>query len=187
MFQPGLVDTRHNKPAFPIVDGQLTASQRTELAQLKTPATHLKKERLCPDLDLVVADIQREHSCRVRRERAKALLLTLDREWHRYAPNLRATAVYSDRTWQTAGEISANWIARLRDEAWLTNELGDSHRPPELLARTSETEAIFGDERELFAYGIDQTLARSRVVRALKLSAKPQVAMSHKTTALDPD
>jgi hypothetical protein len=177
MMQPGYVETRHDDPASPIDFGRLAASRREALAQLGRHATHFKRERLCPDLYLVLKDIQGESNTKVRRERSKALLMTLVREWKRaYAGNLKTQAVYSYRTWHYAGEVPTEWIAQLMDEPWLTNEAGEPRSPSELVARTPATEAIFGDNRDLFAFEIDATLARTPLVRALKVRADPPVS-----------
>lgn len=177
MMEPGRKDTRFEDPASPIDFGRLPASQRESLAQLGNRATHLKREKLCPDLVLVLQDIQEESSIPKRRARCSSLLRTLDREWERrYSTRLEAQAVYSDRKWRPVGVVPTRWIAQLRDEPWLTNEAGDSCRPSELVVRTPATEAIFGDARDLFASEIDAALARSPVVRALGVRADPQVS-----------
>lgn len=177
MMEPKWKERRYDDPASPIDFRSLPPSQRKALAQLEKAATHLKREKLCPDLMLVLKDIQEESSIPKRRARCGSLLHTLDREWARlYAKHLRTQAVYSDHKWRRAGDVPTNWIAQLWDEPWLTNEAGDLCRPSELVVRTPATEAIFGDARDLFASEIEVAMARSPVVRALGIRADPQVS-----------
>ncbi len=177
LVEPVENETRHDDRASPIVQERLAPSQREALAGLNRYATHLKHERLSPDLSLVLRDIQKERGLKRRCDRAKALISTLEQEWTRlYADHLDATAVYSKFTWWGAGEIPTNWIANLMDQAWLTNEAGRLRSPRELAVRTPATVAFFGDDRERFARELDESHALSPVVRALRIDVDPQVS-----------
>ena len=177
LVTPSHVDTRYGDPASPIDPPKVSASQREVLGGLRRHATHLQGDRLSPDLDAVIRSLQRERGLRNRRDRARALIRTLDREWQLlYAPYTETRAVWSDFSWHVAGTIPATWLARARDERWLTSEAGKKKTPRELAVRTPATEAIFGNDRGSFAYGLDESDAASPAVRALGIDTDPQVS-----------
>lgn len=177
LVEPTTVETRYGDPASPIDPHLLAAPQIEALGRLARHATHLKGERLSPDLLAVLKDMQHERRLRARRDRARALLSTLQREWdHLYAPHSEAVAVWSDASWRRAGEIPASWLANAMDEPWLTGEDGKKGAPRQLVVRTPATEAIFGDDRSSFAHGLDESDAQSAAVRALGMRTDPQVS-----------
>jgi hypothetical protein len=171
------MDTRYNELASPIDPDSLAGPQIEALSRMERQATHLKGDRTSPDLFAVLKDIQRERGIRTRRERTRALLNTFDREWDRlYATQLRAEAVWSYNTWHRAGTIPTSWLANAMSERWLTNQKGKKRAPLSLAVRTPATEAIFGDDRDLFADGLDAKDATSKVVRELGFKIDPQVS-----------
>lgn len=171
------VETRHGDPATPIASLQLIAPQIDALRAFERHATHLKRDRLSPDLLAVLKDIQRERGLGARRERARALLNTLEREWERlYASHTTADAVWSEHTWRDAGEIPPSWVANAMCEPWLTSENGKKKAPCELAVRTPATEAISGNNPSLFAFGLDESDAASAAIRALGIQTDPQVS-----------
>jgi len=175
LVEPTRIETRYGDPASPI-NWHLRA-QIEALGGLARYATHLKGERLSPDLLAVLKDLQHERRLRVRRDRARALLSTLQREWGRlYAPHTEAVAVWSESSWRRAGKIPTSWLANAMDEPWLTNEDGKKRAPRQLAVRTPATEAIFGDDRSLFAHGLDESDAQSAAVRALGIQTDPEVS-----------
>lgn len=170
-------ETRYGDPASPIPGNPLSLSQREALRQLKRAATHLKGDRVSPDLLAVLRSIAKERTQRARRERARALLNTLEREWERlYASDVQARAVWSYGSWHTAGLIPATWLAFAIDEPWLSSEDGARKPPRELAVRTPATEAVFGNDKSRFALELDESEATSPVVRALRVETDPQVS-----------
>src|SRR5439155_25107570 len=120
---PSRIVTRYGDPASPIEPRLLATPQSEALQGLARHATHLKGDRLSPDLLAALKDLQRERGLRARRERARALLSTLEREWVRlYARHIWADAVWSYGSWHRAGAIPASWLAAATDERWLTSE-----------------------------------------------------------------
>jgi hypothetical protein len=177
LVAPSRVETRYGDPASPIEPRLLATPQIEALQGLARHATHLKGDRLSPDLLAALKDLQRERALRARRERARALLSTLEREWDRlYAPHTRADAVWSYGSWHRAGAIPASWLAEAMDEPWLTSEDGKKKAPRGLAVRTPATEAILGDDRSSFAYELDEGDAPSPAVRALGIETDPQVS-----------
>ena len=169
--------TRYGDPASLIEQHLLAASQIDALGRLACHATHLKGDQLSPDLDATLNDLQRERRRRVRRERARALLSTLEREWDRlYSAHTKAVAVWSDRRWHQAGAIPTTWLAKAMDEPWLTSEDGKKKAPRDLAVRTPATEAILGDDHSSFSYELGEGDASSPVVRALGVETDPQVS-----------
>lgn len=177
LISPPNTETLYNDPASRINRAQAPPCQLESLSDLARHATHLKFDRFSPDLMLVIADLRRERSARVRRDRVRALFSTLLREWDRlYSDHLFARAVYSDYSWRVAGSIPTSWIGRAMDFPWLTNELGKPTAPRGLAVRTPATEAIFGDDRALFARDLTENDASSPFVRALRIETDPQVS-----------
>jgi hypothetical protein len=177
LVKPEREETRYNDPASPIDEDALPGSQREALGRLERHATHLKHDRLSPDLLAVLQNLANERIHKTRRERARALLNALGREWERlYKSHTDALAVWSYGTWQSAGQIPATWLAFARDEPWLSSENGVRKPPTELAVRTRATEAVYGNDRGRFAYELDESEARSPLVRALGIETDPQVS-----------
>ena len=170
-------ETRYGDPASPIDEDAVPESQREALGRLERYATHLKGDRLSPDLVAVLRDLAKERFQKPRRERARALLNALGREWERlYVSHTDALAVWSYGTWHAAGRIPATWLAFARDELWLSSENGVRKPPKDLAIRTRATEAVFGNDRGRFAYELDESEAMSPLVRALGIETDPQVS-----------
>jgi hypothetical protein len=177
LVEPSESETRYGDPASPINSDGLRPPQVEALRRMERHATHLKGERLSPDLLAVLKNLQGERELRARRQRARALLSTLEREWTRlYASHTDAVAVWSYGSWHAAGTTPTTWLAYAMDEAWLTSEDGKKKPPRELAVRTPATEAIFGDDRSSFGYELDETDAESPTVRALGIQTDPQVS-----------
>jgi hypothetical protein len=176
LVKPEREETRYGDPASRI-DKALPGSQREALGRLERHATHLKQDRLSPDLVAVLRNLAEERIQKTRRERARALLNALSREWERlYASHTDALAVWSYGSWHVAGQIPATWLAFARDELWLSSEDGVPKPPKELAVRTRATEAVYGNDRGRFAYELDESEAMSPLVRALGIKTDPQVS-----------
>jgi hypothetical protein len=177
LVKPATEQTRYSDPASPIDYETLPQSQGEAIGRLARYATHLKDDRLAPDLVDVLRDIASDRLQRTRRERARALLNTLSREWGRlYAAHVNAVAVWSDWTWRAAGDVPATWLAFARDELWLSSEAGRQRSPIDLVVRTRATEAVYGNDKDQFAYELDESEATSPLVRALGIETDPQVS-----------
>ena len=177
LVKPEHFETKHGDPASPIDWQKLSSSQREQLNDLQRYATHLKDDHSSPDLASVLRDLRRERRARSRRERTRALISTLEREWTRlYAHNLTTNAVYSEYTWQRAGTISKTWIASAKDEPWMRSETGKQIAPRVAAVRTKGTAAIYGDDRQRFARDLKETDATSPVIQALGIETDPQVS-----------
>lgn len=175
LVEPSHFDTRYGDPASPIDFDHITASQQYALSG--EYATHLKGEHLSPDLAHVVADIHRERSRKRRRERAKALLATLDRDWQRlYDGRETARAVYSSNSWYEAATLPATWLATAMDTAWLSTEAGRPSAPTDLVVRTKTNEALYSHDGDVFAWEVPSDMAVSPAVRALGLTTDPRVS-----------
>ncbi len=175
--EPEELHTRYDDPASPLNFGALPGPQVKALNSLERHATHIKFDRQSPDLQNALEDISKDRSRRSREARARTLLFVLDREWERlYAPHTEASAVFSQNSWRSAGQIPATWIASAADVPWLTSEDGKKKRPAELAVRTPATQAVFGDDRSVFAAEVDQALASSPLIRALGINTDPQVS-----------
>jgi hypothetical protein len=177
LVEPTHKETRYGDPATPVYWYRISASQREALNKFIRRPSHLKNDRLSPDLVVVLADIQKENKVRLRRERARALLMTMEREWERvYAKHTLASAVWSYMTWHTLGTAPSSWISSAMDEPWLTSEDGKKKPPRELAVRTPATEAIFGNDKSLFASEVTIDDARLPIVKALKIKTDPEVS-----------
>ena len=177
LMKPSQYETRYGVPASPIDLQQLSPLQRETLAQFQHHATHLQYDRMSSDLVMVLRDLGRERKHRQRRDRVRALFSTLEREWPRvYADHLTAEAVYSYKNWIGTGSIPASWIGKATDEPWLANEAGKLIAARSLAVRTPATEAIFGDDQQLYARELEASDASLQVVRALHIATGPKVS-----------
>lgn len=177
LVEPDRYETRYDDPASRIDFERLSPSQREARARLERHTTHLKDDRLSPDLAAVLKNIQRDRKRGQRRQRVRALLTTLEREWARlYSGHLTAHAVRSDYSWVSAGTIPASWIGTAMDEPWLLNESGKLKAPKQLVIRTPVTEAIFGDQPEFYARELDKTDCAMPFIRAVGVKTDPEVS-----------
>jgi hypothetical protein len=177
LLEPEESEKRYNDPATPIEHDRLARVQVEALNKLSRYATHLKHDRYSPDLFSVLKDIQKERKLSTRRDRARALLNTLEREWERlYSDHTEAIAVYSSNTWHTAGSIPATWLGHAMSETWLSSEDGKKKAPIQLAVRTPATQAIFGNDRTFFANEIDARESTAPLIKALQVETDPQVS-----------
>jgi hypothetical protein len=172
---PSTVEFVYRDPANPMDFDNLTESQLVALDGAHV--THTRGDHLSEDLKGVVDDIRKDRSRKRRAIRSRALLSTLDREWSRlYADKGEAQAVVSMWGWVQHGRLPATWLATAIDTAWLNSRDGNPTRPRELVVRTPATEAMYGENFELYAVDIDERLARSPAVRALNIATDPRVS-----------
>lgn len=99
------------------------------------------------DLERVLVRITGERgrdSVRARRERAVALLKSLAREWKRYAP---LTSVGSQKVArvrvQEKRNVTADWVVRLREAAWMPVGRSGFRRPGEVVIKNASTSAVY--------------------------------------------
>lgn len=177
LIEPQEFDSRYGDRASPIQTVSLFQSQKEARSKLERYVSHLKGDMRSPVLLSVLRNIRREKKLQVRRERTRALLSTLEREWDRvYASYLTATAVYSSFSWIRAGNIPTTWVSMAMDEPWLLNESKNMLPARELAIRTDATLAIFGEDRDFFARDIDETFAASPVIKAFQITTNPNVS-----------
>jgi hypothetical protein len=173
--EPEDFDSRYGDLASPIEWSELTESQRAALSGRH--ATHFQGDRLSPDLDRVVKDIERDRSRRRRQERASALIKTLDREWDRlYADYEEAAAVHAEWSWRRETTVPASWLAAASEKPWMSTEAGAPAAPRQLIVRTPQTEALYGRAAANFAADVTPEMAASPAVRALGITTDPQVS-----------
>ena len=156
----------------------LSAQHRDELAAHPL-ATGLRDDWRSPDLDAVVADLVREKRATHRRKRAQALFLALDRGWSDlYERRATATAVHHRYSWQTDGEVSATWVAKLASAPWLsTQEPRFRSAPPrDLTVLTKAAYEIEGEDLGKYAYEIEEKHVDSPVVDALEIQGRPRAS-----------
>lgn len=161
--------------AIPLYLRNLCAQHADELSEYKK-ATGLRDDWLSRDLESVVDNLIQEKRTTVRRRRARALFLALDRAWDdHYAERSTATAVHHYYTWYKDGEVSATWLARLASEPWLsTRERRFRAAPPrELTVLTEAAFEIEGEHPEKYVYEIDAEQVDSPVVAALQIQGRP--------------
>lgn len=175
--EPEFTERRYGEAAAPIDYSNLSDVQTEAVKALPRYPSHVRGDHLAPDLDEVIADLMAEGQLKQRRERARALLATLERGWKRiYAGHELATAVYSMYSWQKLGRIPATWIARTASARWLSNESGTARAPRELAVRTRALMAVYGDQRRLFAAELDEDAASHLSVQALGVETFPRAS-----------
>jgi hypothetical protein len=173
-LQPGR-EPPDDPRATPLVKQPLSAQHQAELAEYPD-ATGLEGDWVSPHLEAVVRDITRERRSTVRRRRARALFLALDRAWQdTYAPRSAARAVRHYRAWHTYGEVSATWVARLASEAWLSTQERRFHpaAPRDLTVLTPAAFEIEGEHPDKYVHEIGPEHVHSPVVEAHGIQGRP--------------
>jgi hypothetical protein len=153
----------------------LSPLQREELKDIGF-LTHVIGDFVSPDLDRVMADIQRERRATLRRGRARALFLALHNNWREYAERTQATPCYYRYQWIEFDPISATWLGRAASEAWLTTQEKGLHpkAPRELVIDTGTALAEF--DRSQYADEIDPQYADSPAAEALGMEGRTRAS-----------
>ena len=148
-------------------------SSRTE--ELKgRAATHTLEDRDSPNLKVVVEDIARVRSGRLRRKRAAALISTLARAWDtRLGEFAQVQSARAYNGWNERGETPAYWVWQLRDVAWLDDERRKPRLPSELRVRTPATEAVYGADSPNFLHSELHSPSWQPVLSALGVEGAP--------------
>lgn len=163
------------RPASKIDAFYRPTSQRLEINALTPRPTYLLDDKWSPDLEAVTADIawdEGEPAHRARR--GIALLGVLARSWDRvYADHETASAVYaSGGQWLNPRAVTATWLARASDEAWLPAADGTLSEPANLSLPT-EANKLIADGGTLFLADVEEDVLRSQALPALKLRRGP--------------
>jgi hypothetical protein len=112
-----------------------------------------------------------------RQRAARALVLSIDREWvRRYASRANATAMYGYGWWKERGSIPATWRARVQSTAFLTSESGRKHRPADLVLRSDAYVAVIGEDKASFCKEVREVDISSDVAEALGFDARPRAS-----------
>jgi hypothetical protein len=173
---PKDMESKYNEFAACIVYPTAPKPQIDALKRLNGQATHLRSDLHCPDLDAVMTGIAKL-GVRTRRDRAKALVATLNRAWQRlYGDHKTADAVYSNWGWISLGEVPATWLAIAMVRPWLSNLKNTPKAPIELAVPTDGMLRTFGEQRHWFAAELDADDARSPSVIALGPETYPKAS-----------
>lgn len=107
-------------------------------------ANQAQDDLTAPDLDRVLAFLSKMR-LRERKIRSPALFRALSRNWERvYAPQRRVTAgAWGRKYYNDKGKVSAQWLARLKDTAWIAVGKGELALPSTVVIRSPETQAVF--------------------------------------------
>ena len=139
-------------------------------------ATHLLHDQTSPDLSRVLVDIERRSVDKQRRQRARALMETLERSWGRLGDHATASAVWGSGTWRSPGEVPATWLAETASRQWMSNKRGQKRAPRELAVQTPGTESVFGRDPKRYGFEVDKLAADSPVLAALGIHGEPPVS-----------
>jgi hypothetical protein len=168
--------TRYGEAASGLAREEMARAQQDALAERAGGVSGLMHDWLSPDLEAVVEDIAKD-KVRVGRERAGALIATLNRAWPRlYASRESADAVWAYYSMNRVGKVPATWRAAVAEVPWMSNERGARRAPRDLAVRTPAFEAIFGDAPRLFAHGLDERQVNQPAVRGLGFEAEPHAS-----------
>ena len=128
-----------------------------------------------PDLLAVIKDISRERASQRRRERARALLSALGRDWGRHFSEFaEVVAAEGYYRWEPKGSVVAFWLAQAGDVTWLDDEDGAARKPTALRVRTPGSEAIYGLSKSNYLHAdLDQPIYR-QLLKALGVSIDPK-------------
>ena len=133
-------------------------------------------DHAAPDLARVLADIAAEKNGQQRRERARALIGCLARNWERLEPHARVTAANPYNGWIHKGEVDAWWISEAASVPWLGNGRGRPAAPGELRVRTPTNEAMYGTDPALYLSDAYDAPPHREVLSAFGVEGNPTVA-----------
>ena len=152
--------------------------QKTEIQALPGHIEYLMDDKIGTDLEAVIEDIIADRTAEVRRRRAKALLIVLVRGWDRYySKHTTAKAVTgSGGYWSTVGTVISTWLARTTIEPWLPSATGKLCPPSELHLATEANRLSEGDRRSSYLMAVDEQIAKSPALAALRIRQGPSVA-----------
>jgi hypothetical protein len=136
----------------------------------------LLDDRVSPDLEVIVEDIQADKDRKRSRERAMKLLAVLARGWdRRYAAHVEASAVLAYGGWSDFHDIPATWLANLAHAEWLPNGANHLAAPETLCLPTEENKRIYGSHRSAYVAKLNPNLSRSPALTALGVRPGPGV------------
>jgi hypothetical protein len=117
-------------------------------------ASEVQKDLTSPDLDRVLASLPKMR-LKDRKVCSPALLRALSRNWARvYAPHLKVVAgAWGRKYYNDKGNVSAQWLVRLMDTAWVAVGKGDLARPSTTVIRSPDTQAVFPGNRFVVGVG----------------------------------
>jgi hypothetical protein len=130
---------------------------------------------LSPDLDLVLANIVRDKRATLRRKRARALFIALNRAWpDLYAEHATATPAHYHYVWRRREPITATWLARLASAPWLTTQEKGLHpAAPRDLRILTGANGLFGEDPSLYAEELDDEHASTPLAESLGIKGRP--------------
>jgi hypothetical protein len=159
-----------------ITPTSLVGGMQTEAQRLLVHAshnTHLINDHWAPDAEIVAADIAKA-AVKLRRNRAIALLATLNRGWERrYSEFSTAIPAFAfNGYWRRSTEIRATWLARLADIKWMPDAANGLQRPSDLQLQVPNSSPR-SSERSTTVAKFDSQILRSGVLAALGVKAGP--------------
>lgn len=137
----------------------------------------LLDDRVSPDLEAIVEDIQADKDRKRARERAMKLLAVLVRGWDRhYAAHVEASAARAYGGWSDFHDVPATWLAELGHAEWLPDGANRLAAPESLCLPTEENKRIYGGQRGAYLAKLDPVLTQSAALPALGVKPGPGVA-----------
>jgi hypothetical protein len=153
----------------------LPLHQREELGGQTVQA--LLDDWVSPDLDRVLVDLlDQKQKATLRRRRARALFIALNREWRdMYAERSTAVPAVHHYNWKRKEPVSATWLARLASEPWLTTREKGLHpkAPRDLRILTGSAAGLTPEDEALYAEELDEEFADSPLAEALGIKGRP--------------
>jgi hypothetical protein len=176
LIERGLPELRHGWPAFPRL-GDAGRLQHDAVARLAGWATHIKDERVSPDLDRVVEDLV-AMAVRARRDRARALLATIGEHWRNdFADAAEVQACHSSYTWVDNGAVPAAWLSRLASAPWLSNQRNQPMAPMDLAIHTQRAVDVFGADPSIYGFELGAVQPRHyAALEAMGVTIEPKVS-----------
>lgn len=134
----------------------------------ESQAELVERDYRSPDMERVLDALPRL-SKKQRRLRSGALLKALSRHWDRlYASKVSVPALHQARVYEySRGSVTAAWICRLRESAWVAVGKGDLVSPASAVIRTPQTEALY--ESGLFVCDVTESDVASGLASKLTL------------------
>lgn len=136
----------------------------------------LRNDHHSPDVTRVLERITRLRGAE-RSRAARALVLSLDREWdRRYAAHAQATAMHGYGWWYDRGRVPATWLAEIQGTPFLTNESGRKKAPRDLALRSDTYVAVMGEDRSTFCRELRDGDITVEVAEALGFDPRPRAS-----------
>jgi hypothetical protein len=162
---PRLIESKSSRETGPTRSRDLTASG----------ANSIPEDFASPDLERVLASFAKL-SLKERKLRSPALFRALSRNWQRlYASQAKVKSQRLARTrYHEKAAISASWLCRLKDTAWIAVGKGELAPPSTAVIKSAETQTLYPSSA--FVVGIEPDEVNPEMAQLLAIRTDVRVS-----------